>query len=101
MFNNQNGFGSVISLDEFAIIINKNAAVEIDPALGWHTWATDLCLQAYLRDDVKNAVIIAAVLFHNSWNDYVLGESYIESAKILKNKYPLINRIETLCGTIS
>lgn len=100
-FNNHNGFGSVISLDEFAIIINKNSMVEIDPALGWHTWATDLCLQAYLRDDVKNAVIIAAVLFHNSWNDYVLDESYIESAKILKNKYPLINRIETLCGTIS
>jgi len=60
----------------------------------------DPCLQAAIREDTENARIFRIPLFHNSLNDYSLPDAYHSSAKTLKEKYPKINRIETLCGAI-
>ena len=91
---------NAISMDEFAVLLHKDTQVTIDPNLGWHTWGTDLCLQAFIRDDVDNAKILAIPFFHNSLNDYSLPDTYHSSAKILKQKWPQFQRIETLCGPI-
>jgi len=57
---------NAISLDEFAVLIHKSCLTEIDANLGWHTWATDLCLQAFLNDNLSNVKIIKLPLFHKS-----------------------------------
>jgi SAM-dependent methyltransferase len=91
---------NAISIDEFAVLLHKDSQLIIDPNLGWHTWGTDLCLQAFSRDDVDNAKILAIPFFHNSLNDYSLSDTYHASAKILKQKWPKFHKIETLCGPI-
>ncbi|HEY5799398.1 MAG TPA: methyltransferase [Burkholderiaceae bacterium] len=90
-----------ISLDEYALAFHRDCKASIDPALGWHTWATDLCLQAFGDDTSANARIVAVPLFHNSLNDYTLPASYHTSADTLLAKYPDLERIETLCGTLA
>ena len=89
-----------ISIDELAIVMHKNGKLQLDASLGWHTWATDLCLQAHLDASVDHARIVNIPLFHNSTNNYKLPDAYHASAKILKNKYPQIPSIKTLCGDI-
>jgi len=89
-----------ISIDECAVLLHRNSRVKIDSNLGWHTWATDLCLQAAIKEDIENARILRIPLFHNSLNDYSLPDAYHSSARTLKEKYPEFNRIETLCGAI-
>src|SRR5205085_329703 len=32
----------VVSIDELAIVVARESLHRIDPALGWHLWATDL-----------------------------------------------------------
>lgn len=88
------------SVDEFALLINKNSNIKIDPDLGWHLWATDMCLQANLQGESTSPSIIRCPIFHNSVNDYSLPESFKESGDRLLDKYPALKRIETLCGTI-
>ncbi len=34
-----------VSMDELAVALHRDTRLEIDPTLGWHLWATDLCLQ--------------------------------------------------------
>ena len=89
-----------ISVDEFAVVMRKNSRVHLDSQLGWHTWATDLCLQAYIDNSIDNAKIVNIPLFHNSVNDYNLPDAYHASSKILKQKYPQIPVIKTLCGDV-
>jgi SAM-dependent methyltransferase len=90
-----------ISMDEFAVALHRDAAVEPDPALGWHLWATDLCLQACELAGQPVAQIAQVPLFHNSSNDYTLPASFFESARCLLEKYPHLDRIATLCGLLS
>ena len=89
-----------ISIDEFAVVLHKESPVKIDSKLGWHTWATDLCLQAYFGKVTHRASIINVPMFHNSLNDYSLNKQYRRSALLLSKKYPKLNKIETLCGVI-
>jgi hypothetical protein len=93
--------GDPISADEFAILMHKNCAAEIDPNLGWHLWATDLFLQSYLNSETENGLLVNAPLFHNSLNDYSLPADFHVSAKKLLEKYPNLGKIETLCGTLT
>jgi hypothetical protein len=98
-FNHQ-GSTSAVSMDEFAVALHKNSRVAPDPNLGWHTWATDLCLQAVNHAGEPDAVILELPLFHNSLNAYVLPESYHASAALLLAKYPDMEKIHTLCGSL-
>ena len=81
------------SIDEFAVALHRDAAVSIDPALGWHLWGTDLCLQA-------PATILETPLFHNSSTAWQLPEAFHASAGTLLAKYPQRERIPTLCGEL-
>ncbi len=98
---NHPGSRSAISIDEFAVALHRDSRVDIDPDLGWHAWATDLCLQALVDAGEPNAVILELPFFHNSLNAYALPESFHASAAVLLAKYPDMEKIHTLCGTLS
>lgn len=90
---------SAVSIDELAVAMSTDTIHAIDPALGWHLWATDLCLAARGAGE-GNLRIERIPLFHNSYNDGRLSESFHASAQALRRKYPHAGAIPTLCGVI-
>ncbi len=90
---------SAMSIDELAVVVSRDTLLRIDPALGWHLWATDLCLQAIEQHKVFGR-IVRVPLFHNSSNDYTLGEAFHRSASVLAARHAGFGPIVTLCGTI-
>lgn len=89
-----------VSIDELAVCLHAKTKLAIDPALGWHLWATDLCLQAEERVGQPIAQILDVPLFHNSVGDYVVPPEFHDSARVLLNKYPHRHRVPTLCGDL-
>lgn len=89
----------VLSIDELALVISRDSLHRIDPALGWHLWATDLCLTS-IRQHGTFARIVRLPVFHNSLGDYVLPEDFHRSASVLAAKHAGFGLIHTLCGTI-
>lgn len=90
---------AALSIDELAIVVARESVHRIDPMLGWHLWATDLCLAAICTHRTF-PTILRLPIFHNSSNDYVLPESFQDAARLLKCKYPDFGPIHTLCGII-
>ena len=90
---------AAVSIDELAVVISRRSVHRIDPALGWHLWATDLCLTA-ICDHKVFARIVRLPLFHNSVNDYTLPATFHASAHRLAEKFAAFGPIPTLCGTI-
>lgn len=88
-----------VSIDELALVLPRESLLSIDPALGWHLWATDLCLQAICTHKFFPR-IVRAPLFHNSHSDHQLPAAFHESAVRLRAKYPDFGPIHTLCGVI-
>lgn len=89
----------VVSIDELAIVVARDSLHRIDPALGWHLWATDLCL-ASIRTHRVFPRIVRLPLFHNSSNDHRLPAAFHTSAALLAAKHAEFGAIATLCGTI-
>jgi hypothetical protein len=89
-----------VSVDEFAVALHSASPVALDPALGWHLWATDLCLQAYALGGAPCAEILRVALFHNSTTGYELPAEFHDSAALLLQKYPGLDEIPTLCGAL-
>jgi 2-polyprenyl-3-methyl-5-hydroxy-6-metoxy-1,4-benzoquinol methylase len=94
------GSSAAVSIDEFAVALHRDSTVAIDPSLGWHLWATDLCLQAQQQHRRAVAQILQVPLFHNSTNDFRLPPAFEASARRLLDKHPQRDRIPTLCGSI-
>jgi 2-polyprenyl-3-methyl-5-hydroxy-6-metoxy-1,4-benzoquinol methylase len=93
---------SAISIDEFAVLLHRHSKFRIDEKLGWHLWATDLCMQAiHDPEGAKYPRIARVMLFHNSLSDSSLPKEYSESGAVLSAKYPHLPRIPTLCVTIT
>ncbi len=90
-----------VSLDELAICLHRDSAVAIDSTLGWHLWATDLCLQAQALAGRPIAQILDVPLFHNSVGDYQVPAEFNDSAARLLDKYPQLSMIPTLCGELT
>lgn len=88
-----------VSIDELAIVIARDSIHRIDPALGWHLWATDLCLTAICEHQVFPR-IVRLPLFHNSVTDYQLPPAFFDAAALLARKHASFGPIPTLCGTI-
>lgn len=88
-----------ISLDEFAVVLNRECKYKIDPKLGWHLWGTDLCLQSAL--DGLSAQVERVLLTHYSSHDYVgyggLPAEFFDSQKVLIEKYPQLHTFHSLC----
>lgn len=95
------GSAGAASIDEFAVALHRDCAARIDPTLGWHLWATDLCLQARQQAGRDAAQILEVPLFHNSTTAYALPEAFHASAQRLLDKHRGLDRIPTLCGEIA
>ena len=87
-----------VSIDELAVIMHRDCKYKIDAKLGWHLWATDLSLQAAFGKSY--AEIIRVLVHHNSPHDCSLPAEFYCSRKALKDKYPRLSVIHTLCTTI-
>ena len=90
-----------VSVDELAIVLHRDTRAVIDPALGWHLWATDLCLAALRHGPGMQARIVRVPLFHNSMTGHAFIPAFHASGRKLAAKYPEIRGIRTLCGTIA
>lgn len=89
-----------VSIDELAIVVSRRSLHRIDPQIGWHLWATDLCLASICTHRVFPR-IVRLPLFHNSLNDYRLPDAFHAAAARLRAKYPDFGPIPTLCGTLA
>jgi hypothetical protein len=85
---------AAISIDEFAVVLHRECKYKIDAELGWHLWATDLCLQAMA--DGRHARIVRVLLHHNSTLAVIPPEFHASGWRLVK-KYPH-RRIHTLNG---
>lgn len=91
---------AAVSIDELAIVVARESIHRIDPSLGWHLWATDLCLTAIAQHRVFPR-IVRLPLFHNSSNDFALPQAFRDSAAVLAHKHAGFGTIRTLCGDIA
>ena len=83
------------SIDELAVILHRDSDYRLDPALGWHLWATDLCLQALDRGH-SGARVIRLPIVHNSTSPCSLPPAFLASAQVLFAKYPQRDHVLTL-----
>jgi hypothetical protein len=90
---------TALSIDELAIVIARESIHRIDPTMGWHLWATDLCLKSIETHKIFPK-ILRLPIFHNSITEYKLPESFHKSGTLLKQKHPDFGPIHTLCGVI-
>lgn len=90
---------AAVSIDELAIVIARDSLHRIDPAMGWHLWATDLCLAAICEHQVFPR-IVTLPLMHRSAPAQPRSPAFYESAERLIQKYPAFGPIPTLNGTI-
>jgi SAM-dependent methyltransferase len=90
---------NAVSIDELAIVMARDTVHRIDRALGWHLWATDLCLAAICEHHVFPR-IVRLPLFHNSRTGWQLPAAFHESASRLARKWAGFGPIHTLCGVI-
>jgi hypothetical protein len=88
------------SIDELAVVVWSQSVHRIDPRMGWHLWATDLCLTA-IESHRCFGRIVRLPLFHNSLNDHQLPDAFHHSADVLAAKHAGFGPIPTLCGTIA
>jgi hypothetical protein len=86
-----------VSLDEFAIVLHKDSVHKIDPELGWHLWATDLCLTSIKQHKIYPQIICLSI-FHNSKTGWEMPLDLQKSARILLKKHIDFSPIKTLCG---
>jgi hypothetical protein len=88
-----------ISIDEFAVAVHRSTRHRLDRELGWHLWATDLCLAAAVHGRPMGK-IVRIPLFHNSFGDSTPPPDLFASAEHLGAKYPTVPVIPTLHGDI-
>ena len=87
---------SATSLDEVALALTKDSVHKIDPDLGWHMWAHDMCVHAPVR---QGQVRIERVpLFHNSTTENGPTESFQASVDMLFQKHPELTEITACTG---
>lgn len=92
--------GQVIALDDVAIVVHKTTVHRPDPGLGWHLWATELCLKAEQLGQANQLDILHLPLFHNSGHASGVSADQQASAHCLRQRYPNVGTIHTLHGLI-
>jgi len=90
---------AIDSLDECLVAIDPRAKVFVDPELGWHLWATDLCLQAQARG--LSAAVLDCYLEHWSTQSRShLPAEYGASREVFRSKWrerlPVVTPIERI-----
>jgi hypothetical protein len=91
---------TAISLDEFAVAMHQANPCQIDPNLGWHLWATDLCLQTKLGYPNLSIPVMNIPIFHNTVGQYTVPNEFFMSGAYLLDKYSSLNDVPTVCGNL-
>lgn len=90
---------AAVSIDELALVISKDSIHRIDPQIGWHLWATDLCLSAICTHRVFPR-IVRLPLYHNTQSGWQLPDAFYDSAEYILQKHTAFSAIHSLCGVI-
>jgi hypothetical protein len=88
---------TVATLDELALVVRRDAGLRFEPALGFHLYGADLCLQA--REKGLAVVALEAFCHHNS-RSAGLPEAFYESALALARKWEHRLPIATPCAVV-
>ncbi len=89
-----------VSIDELAIVAHRDNPIRIDPSLGWHAWATDLCLAGIVATPPRYTRIVRVPIFHNSLSNNEVSQDFRESGAKVVAKYPQFRGIKSLCGRL-
>jgi hypothetical protein len=84
----------VATLDELLLVVRRDTPLRFDPALGFHLYGADLCLQAVERG--LAVVALGAPCVHNS-RSVGLSASFFPSAEVLACKWASRLPIATPC----
>ena len=83
-----------VSLDELLLIVRRDAPLRAEPALGFHLYGADLCLQA--RERGLAVVVLGALCHHNS-RSLGLPEAFFASAEVFARKWAHRLPVATPC----
>jgi hypothetical protein len=83
------------ALDELLLIVRRDTPLRADPALGFHLYGADLCLQA--RERGLAVVVLGALCHHNS-RSIALPEAFFASAEVFARKWAHRLPIATPCA---
>jgi hypothetical protein len=85
------------TLDELLLIVRRDTPLRFDPALGFHLYGADICLQA--AEVGLPVVVIDAVCHHNS-RSVGLPKAFYQSAQIFARKWAHRLPVATPCVII-
>jgi hypothetical protein len=84
----------VATLDELLLVVRRDTPLRFDPALGFHLYGADLCLQARERG---LAVVALDSLCHHNSPSAALPDSFFRSARVFARKWAHRLPIATSC----
>ena len=87
----------VATLDELLLVVPRNTPLRFDPALGFHLYGADICLQAAERG---LAVVALGALCHHNSRSVGLPEAFFPSAEVFARKWRHRLPVATPCVVI-
>jgi len=87
----------VATLDELLLVVPRNTPLRFDPALGFHLYGADICLQAAERG---LAVVALGALCHHNSRSVGLPEAFFPSAEVFAPKWRHRLPVATPCVII-
>ena len=87
----------VATLDELILIVRRDAPLRFDPALGFHLYGADLCLQAR---EAGLAVVALEVLCQHNSRTVGLPDAFFRSAQVFARKWAHRLPVATPCVII-
>jgi hypothetical protein len=87
----------VTTLDELMLIVRRDAPLRLEPALGFHLYGADLCLQAR---EAGLAVVALGVLCRHNSRHIGLPEAFFASAQVFARKWSHRLPVATPCAII-
>ena len=87
----------VATLDELLLIVRRDSGLRFDPALGFHLYGADICLQAH---EQGLAVIALGALCHHNSRSMGLPEAFFASAEVFARKWSHRLPVATPCVVI-
>ena len=87
----------VTTLDELLLVVRRDAGLRFDPALGFHLYGADICLQAHERG---LAVVALEALCHHNSRSVALPEAFFASAEVFARKWSQGMPVATPCAII-
>jgi hypothetical protein len=87
----------VATLDELLLIVPRDTPLRFDPALGFHLYGADICLQAAERGLV---VVVLGTLCHHNSRSIGLPRAFFASAQVFARKWAHRLPVATPCVII-